>query len=406
MRQPIALVGLCALGLAACELGSKDTSQRGYRGTAMVDLYDQSKHTAQFAAVAAHIPASLPPAPPPEPGTVSPWQNVQVLTDIGPAEMTRTMLAMSTWVAGTGNCAYCHNVAAPADDTLPGGTPIYPKLVARRMLRMVRDINGNYANHVKNTGVTCYTCHLGQPVPKSVWTYDGDPNQLERYYLDRDAVRVQSHIVPASNDNRSSAKQTEWTYALMIHQSRALGVNCTHCHNTRNFASWTEAPPQRVQAYVGSQMVRHINQRYVQPLGAVLPASRLGPMGDAPKVECRTCHNGAYKPLYGYPMAKDYPALWGRPDWDGAPFPGLQPAGAMNGDAGAAMDAPVPDAGATPAPAGATPAAPGRAVPAATPPPATPAAGAPAPQPVRDPSAGAMGGRGPAGKDTVGRAPR
>ena len=53
------------------------------------------------------------------------------------------------------------------------------------------------------------------------------------------------------------------------------------------------------------------------------PANRLGPMGDAPKAQCSTCHNGVYKPLFGAQMAKDYPAVWGRPDWAGVPFPGL-----------------------------------------------------------------------------------
>ena len=52
-----------------------------------------------------------------------PWQNVQVLNDISVGEFNRTMVAMSTWVAGTGNCAYCHNIANLASDTLPNGKP-------------------------------------------------------------------------------------------------------------------------------------------------------------------------------------------------------------------------------------------------------------------------------------------
>ena len=32
-----------------------------------------------------------------------------------------------------------------------------------------------------------------------------------------------------------------------------------------------------------------------------------------PKVSCATCHQGAYKPVYGAQMAKDYPALLGAP---------------------------------------------------------------------------------------------
>jgi photosynthetic reaction center cytochrome c subunit len=32
-------------------------------------------------------------------------------------------------------------------------------------------------------------------------------------------------------------------------------------------------------------------------------------MGDVPKLNCATCHQGAYKPLNGAPMAKDFPEL-------------------------------------------------------------------------------------------------
>jgi photosynthetic reaction center cytochrome c subunit len=129
--------------------------------------------------------------------------------------------------------------------------------------------------------------------------------------------------VAPSNGNRSSVKQAEWTYALMISQSRSLGVNCTYCHNSRQFASWREAPPQRVTAYHGILMLRDVNQNYLAPLQPVYPAVRLGQMGDAPKAQCVTCHNGAYKPLYGAQMTKDFPALWGRTEWNGKPFPAI-----------------------------------------------------------------------------------
>ena len=392
------LLGACSLAAAGCEAGPKDSVQTGYRGTGMDEIWDRSELSRKVAAVASHIPDALPPAPPPS-GEASPWKNVQVLTDVSPAEFTRTMLAMSTWVAGTGNCAYCHNLADLAADTLAGGEPIYTKLTARRMLRMVRDINGNYSAHVKNTGVTCYTCHMGKPVPANVWVFDGNPNQLERYFLDRNAVRVQTHsVLFTPNENRSSVKQTEWTYGVMMKMSSSLGVSCSHCHNSRAFYSWQEAPPQRVVALLGADMVRHLNYNYLLQLNALLPASRLGPMGDAPKVQCATCHNGAYKPLYAYQMAKDYPALWGRPDWNGVPFPSAATGAAANGGAipaemtpatvtgptaptGAAASAPMPTPGAVASPTAAAPAAGGRE-------------GGP----------GAMGGRGPTGRDTVPKA--
>jgi photosynthetic reaction center cytochrome c subunit len=86
-------------------------------------------------------------------------------------------------------------------------------------------------------------------------------------------------------------------------------VNCTYCHNTRNFASWTEAPPQRVTAWHGIRMARDLNNAYLEPLTPTFPAERLGPKGDVAKVNCATCHNGAWKPLYGAAMAKDHPEL-------------------------------------------------------------------------------------------------
>ncbi len=38
------------------------------------------------------------------------------------------------------------------------------------MLQMTRAINAQWKQHVADTGVTCYTCHRGQPVPAEVWT--------------------------------------------------------------------------------------------------------------------------------------------------------------------------------------------------------------------------------------------
>jgi photosynthetic reaction center cytochrome c subunit len=383
----VLVTGLLTLGLAGChdELGQKQTTTRGYRGTGMDNIYDKSELERKASAVAAAIPATLPPSPAPTAGPL-PWRNVQVLNDISGAEFVRTMLAMSTWVAGTGNCAYCHNVAAPWDDTLANGKPIYTKLVARRMLQMVRNINGNYAGHVANTGVTCYTCHLGKPLPNGLWFYNG-PNQVERYFLDRDAVRVQTHQVAASNGNRSSVKQTEWTYGVMIKLSSSLGVSCSHCHNSRAFWSWEQAPPQRAVAFLAAGMVRDLNQHYLAPLQPVFPASRLGAMGDAPKLQCVTCHNGAYKPLYAYPMAKDYPALWGRAEWNGVPFPAIPTAEqAAAAAAQAKADSIAAAKAATAAPASA--------------PVSTPAS---SPATAGESATGAMGGNGPAGKDTTGK---
>ncbi len=368
MRRVSTPLVLAALALAACkgnektqlnQMGKKETVQSGYRGTGMEQVYDMDDVAPKFAAT--NIPTPLPPAGTSPPGPL-PWKNVQVLNDISVAEFNRTMVAFSTWVAGTGNCAYCHNVANFSADTLNDGTPIYTKLVARRMIQMTRHINGQYAAHVKNTGVTCYTCHRGKPLPNGLWFY-GKKDDYLRHYLDRDGGRVISATEGPTNANRSSVKQTEWQYALMISMSQSLNVNCTYCHNSRAFAKWEQSPPQRVQAYHGIFMLRDVNQNYLAPLRPVYPAVRLGPMGDAPKAQCLTCHNNAYKPLYGAQMAKLYPAVWGRSEWDGVPFPAFSatPAVAM---APADSTVPATDAAApaaTPAPAPAMLAAPAAA---------------------------------------------
>jgi photosynthetic reaction center cytochrome c subunit len=107
----------------------------------------------------------------------------------------------------------------------------------------------------------------------------------------------------------ASILQTEHTYGLMMHMSDGLGVNCTYCHNTRNFKTWEGSPPQRTTAWHGIRMARDLNNAYLEPLTKTFPANRLGPLGDVAKVNCATCHQGVYKPLYGAQMAKNYPAL-------------------------------------------------------------------------------------------------
>ena len=100
---------------------------------------------------------------------------------------------------------------------------------------------------------------------------------------------------------------------LMTHMSTALGVNCTHCHNTRSFQTWEGGPPQRVTAWHGIRMARDLNNEYMNSLTNVFPVHRKGELGDVAKVNCGTCHQGAYKPLYGAKMAKDFPELLSTP---------------------------------------------------------------------------------------------
>jgi photosynthetic reaction center cytochrome c subunit len=56
-------------------------------------------------------------------------------------------------------------------------------------------------------------------------------------------------------------------------------------------------------------MARDLNNAYLNSLAGVFPDYRLGPTGDVPKLNCATCHQGAYKPLYGADILHGYPGL-------------------------------------------------------------------------------------------------
>jgi len=321
------LIALGCAMLAGCERPPMDSVQHGFRGTGMVEVYNPRHLETQDAL------NTVPPAPPPPspdgPRASASYQNVQVLGDLSVAQFVGLMTYITTWVSPKEGCAYCHNVQNFAEDSK------YTKIVARKMIEMTRHINGNWKNHVNETGVTCYTCHRGNPVPTNVWftpleqdkraDFIGDragqntpaplanmsslpTDALTPFLLEDKPIRVNGPT-PLPSGNRHSIKQAEWTYSLMTHMATSLGVNCTYCHNTRSFQSWESSPPQRVTAYHGIRMARDVNNEYMVPLTEVFPIERKGPAGDVLKVNCATCHQGAYKPLYGYPMLKDYPEL-------------------------------------------------------------------------------------------------
>jgi photosynthetic reaction center cytochrome c subunit len=327
-KRTAQLAGLASLVLlSACERPPMDTAQIGYRGTGMEQVTNprilESKQANNV------VPVAQPPASPDGPKAGQVYQNVKVLGDLSVGEFTRLMVAMTSWVSPEQGCTYCHNPANFADDSK------YTKIVSRRMVEMTQHINTSWTTHVAETGVTCYTCHRGQPVPQAIWFKTDDKPGGSNFMGDRAGQNIAAESVNLSslpNDpftpyllgsspirvigetalpsgNRQSTKQTEWTYGLMTHMSTSLGVNCTYCHNSRSFASWEGGPPQRVTAWHGIRMARDLNLTYLEPLTPTFPAERKGPLGDVAKLNCATCHQGAYKPLNGAQMAKDFPEL-------------------------------------------------------------------------------------------------
>lgn len=324
-----AATGAAMLLLAGCEPGPKESVQTGFRGTGMEQIVDLDR-VAEISA----IPAEPYPLPPDGgPTAAQSYQNVPVLGAVSKDRFDHLMAEITQWVAPPDqSCNYCHNPENMASDEK------YTKVVARRMLQMTQNINTRWSDHVKQTGVTCFTCHRGNAVPQNKWALaegSPDPNSIRgnrhgqnapaiavgysslpydpfaEYLNGRHQIRVASDSAYPSPKHVASIKDAENSYGLMMHLSAALGVNCTFCHNSQSFRAWNLSTGQRATAYYGIRMVRNINQDYITSLQSVFPANRKGPQGDPYKVNCATCHNGQTKPLGGTSMLAQAPALRG-----------------------------------------------------------------------------------------------
>lgn len=329
----VAFVALAIL--TGCEKPRPISEQTGYRGTGMVELANKRENV-KLAALNA-LPEASAKADPNGPTASSLYKNVQVLGNQSVGEFTRTMVNMTNWVAPSEGCNYCHKAGEDfSSDSM------YTKVVARKMLSMTGKINADWSTHVGGTGVTCYTCHRGNNIPKDIWFSAADPGAVKGFtgwkygqntpvaangysslpldalssYLTNDGqVRVQGVTALPANyasppmGNKASIANTEWNYSLMMHMSNSLGVNCTFCHNSRDFSNWSDSTPQRATAWYGLRMVRDLNNGYMTPLESTFPAHRKGPLGDVAKVGCATCHQGVNKPLNGAQMLADYPEL-------------------------------------------------------------------------------------------------
>jgi photosynthetic reaction center cytochrome c subunit len=301
--------------------------QLGYRGTGMIEQYNVNKVAAESAlnTPTGEYPQVAPAGKP----AAAVYKNIQVLKTVDANDFLRVMASMAQWVAPQVGCAYCHSVVNMASGA------IYTKEVSRHMLLMTQYINENWRSHVGAAGVTCATCHRGQGGPQHTWTFQLPPGGLHGYaatttgenlpsaaadtsslpadpytpfLLNADPIDVQgSTALP--DGNRTSIEQTNWTYALMMHFSHSLGVGCNYCHNSRAFSIWDQGTPNRVTAWYGIEMVRDLNNNFMVPITNLFPVGRRGPMGDVPKINCETCHQGAYAPFYGAHVVDTYPAL-------------------------------------------------------------------------------------------------
>jgi len=301
-------------------------------------------HTAQERAPINRAPAPLPPAETGGPMATEAYKNVQVLTDVSAAEFMRLQTAITQWVSPKEGCGFCHVSGDYASDALP------TKTAARTMMRMTRHINADWSNHVAGAGVTCYTCHRGQPAPAELW-FPGPPaptyrfiakqdnwhesadtvrkffpiNGFAEYFLDDEPIAAQSTTVEPSR-TIGSWPENKRIYEMMMQMSDGIGANCGLCHNSRAFESWEESTPFRWNAWHAIRLVRDLNRNFLLDLMGevpqtrtletetqlpVIPAREAGPQGGNGLVNCATCHFGVTKPLGGANMVHDYPGLAG-----------------------------------------------------------------------------------------------
>jgi photosynthetic reaction center cytochrome c subunit len=305
----------------------------------------------QFAPTAAEAAAQSP-RPPDLPAVAddarratAAFHNVTVLTDLNAGDFMRLQNAMTAWVSPRQGCGFCHVAGDYASDAQPA------KQAARIMLRMTRHINADWRSHVGAAGVTCFTCHRGQPVPSEVWFQSPPdrgrtmidrqedyqewartvrnffPNEgYEEYLLQDTEALGQSHTaLPIGH--ASAQIVLKRLYESMMQMSDGIGVNCGYCHNSRAFFDWRQSTPARWTGYSGITMTRDLNRNYILDLMGVDPQSRevVGdtrtlslperdrwPQSGNGLADCATCHHGAPRPLAGAGLLAQFPGLAGR----------------------------------------------------------------------------------------------
>lgn len=222
-------------------------------------------------------------------------------------------------------------------DLYSGKDGSYQDAVAGTMVAMTQALNDDWSGHVavNGTGVTCFTCHRGQPVPSNIW-FRVDPvvetmvgwsavqnratklsqstslpsDALQKLLVEEGVIKVHDLEPRVDNEGTATWQDTERTFSLMNYFSNSLNANCNFCHNSRAFYDPAQVTPQWATALLGIDMVRDLNVTYLEPIRDTLPPERLGPVhADAPKAACATCHKGYTKPLQGLQMLADWPEL-------------------------------------------------------------------------------------------------
>ena len=195
------------------------------------------------------------------------FRNVGVLQSMTGEHFMSVMHAMKPSLGVA--CAYCHDAKDYAADALA------PKKRARQMLIMAAHIDERFFD--RKDRVTCFTCHRGAAkpeLPPAPTSEVAMPADLQLVGADADAPmrkRFKNVRVLAGPASRLVATMASFT--------RALGVDCAHCHVP---GAWDrDDKPAKMRARQMLQLVAQSN------------AELFGTDG---LVQCWTCHRGTLAP--------------------------------------------------------------------------------------------------------------
>lgn len=219
-------------------------------------------------------------------------QNVQVLTGMNTSQIWGFM---TTYVAGglQVDCSYCHNLENFAADD---GDPEVAarKANARAHLQMVADLNKNWITQLQTiedkqpsgAQIICATCHLGEANPVA-WPADlhALPDDYRLPLRDAEGnpgtlADIDDALVVTGRED-ISLDAVQYNQHTMYHFNESLQVGCTHCHNSRYFASWEQ--PAKYYAYTMLEMNQHILSEYAETMNGQEPS-------------CYLCHRNNVRP--------------------------------------------------------------------------------------------------------------
>jgi hypothetical protein len=189
-------------------------------------------------------------------------------------------------------CTHCHMEADFSSDDKR------PKKAAREMAVMHFGINQrlakmeNLETNPEGHFVICNTCHRGAVKPSARGLSTQEVNDA---FVQRMSKLIEGHEQePASEvfeniqlDILKNDPASQFLDIMNFGYSRALGVQCTHCHEEADFSSDAKRPKRAAREM--ALMHTSINQQLAK-------MENLEPNPKGHNINCAICHRGAVKP--------------------------------------------------------------------------------------------------------------